>query len=310
MALGDSITAGFGMDGTSGDLNEFRGQSWSIGGDPNATTLANFFRFYNPQIRGASLGTHMIELCYGPLCPPYQYRPSKDVLNSAQSGAMVEDLLQHEMTYLVQQLKSLPGVDFQNDWKHLTLLIGANDLCAACILENYLGPDDFEKNLVAVLEAVRMNVPRVFVSVVEMFNLSQVYDLSLKTPKCVTVHRDFAIECDCLFRKNGNLTRELVDSYVQAYNARSVGIAKYYQSQQYADFTVVAQPFGRNTMLKEFPPDALSTLDCFHPSLITHRAMAVALWNNLITPSANKKTFLNLTDTPLCPTPDTLLYTS
>ena len=29
MALGDSITAGFGIKGTAGILNEYRGRSWS-----------------------------------------------------------------------------------------------------------------------------------------------------------------------------------------------------------------------------------------------------------------------------------------
>jgi len=81
------------------------------------------------------------------------------------------------------------------------------------------------------------------------------------------------------------------------------------QSLQDPEFTVIIQPFGRNTMIQDQPTDLLSTLDCFHPSLIAHEGMAIALWNNLITPSANKKTYLNLTDTPLCPTEDTLLYT-
>jgi len=33
-----------------------QGQSWSIGGDPNAQTVATFLRFYTPNIVGASLG--------------------------------------------------------------------------------------------------------------------------------------------------------------------------------------------------------------------------------------------------------------
>lgn len=33
MAIGDSITAAFGWEGIEGGLDEFRGQSWSIGGD-------------------------------------------------------------------------------------------------------------------------------------------------------------------------------------------------------------------------------------------------------------------------------------
>lgn len=56
MALGDSITAGFGMEGKRGGLHEYRGKSWSIGGDDNATTLPNFLRHYNPNITGYSVG--------------------------------------------------------------------------------------------------------------------------------------------------------------------------------------------------------------------------------------------------------------
>lgn len=58
LALGDSITAGFGMLGTQSsllkDLLEYRGLSWSIGGDPDAVTLPNFLRHYNPKVGGAN----------------------------------------------------------------------------------------------------------------------------------------------------------------------------------------------------------------------------------------------------------------
>jgi len=38
------------------DPKHTQGQSWSIGGDPNAQTVATFLRFYTPNIVGASLG--------------------------------------------------------------------------------------------------------------------------------------------------------------------------------------------------------------------------------------------------------------
>ena len=42
MAIGDSITAAFGMMGIEGGIDEFRGQSWSIGGDDGTiNTLFN-----------------------------------------------------------------------------------------------------------------------------------------------------------------------------------------------------------------------------------------------------------------------------
>ena len=46
-------------------------------------------------------------MCYGPFCLPGQYRPDKDVLNGAQSGAMMRNLLNRELTYLINQLKQV-----------------------------------------------------------------------------------------------------------------------------------------------------------------------------------------------------------
>lgn len=91
MALGDSITAGFGIMGRNVPdiLDEYRGlrhlprlmhrplrltltiscslfslrvRSAPIGGDDSAITMANFFRHYSPNVVGASLGRHVVEL--------------------------------------------------------------------------------------------------------------------------------------------------------------------------------------------------------------------------------------------------------
>lgn len=47
------------------------------------------------------------QLCYGFICPPFQYRPKEDVFNAAQSGAMVLDLISPELKYLLEQLKKV-----------------------------------------------------------------------------------------------------------------------------------------------------------------------------------------------------------
>ena len=51
-------------------------------------------------------------------------------------------------------------------------------------------------------------------------------------------------------------------------------------------------------------------LDCFHPSLIAHQNMAKALWNNMITPAAQKRDYFDFTEAFVCPTNTTLLCTS
>ena len=41
-----------------------QGQSWSIGMDKDAQTVANFLKFYNPSIIGGSLGSHIGEVSH------------------------------------------------------------------------------------------------------------------------------------------------------------------------------------------------------------------------------------------------------
>jgi len=62
MAMGDSITAGFGILGLDGGLDEYRGLSGPIGGDTDAVTIPNFIKYYNPTVIGASVGQHLFEL--------------------------------------------------------------------------------------------------------------------------------------------------------------------------------------------------------------------------------------------------------
>ena len=51
----------------------------------------------------------IVQLCYTYTCPPLQYRPWQDVLNAAQTGAMVKDLVSHEFNYLLRELRKVMG---------------------------------------------------------------------------------------------------------------------------------------------------------------------------------------------------------
>lgn len=56
--VGDSITAGTGIQAKTiiGLLTEYRGLSWSIGGDENVedyVTLANIIKKYNPDVKAS-----------------------------------------------------------------------------------------------------------------------------------------------------------------------------------------------------------------------------------------------------------------
>lgn len=46
-------------------LFEYRGLSYSIGGDTNATTIPNFIKHYQRDVTGYSTGKHLGEYCNG-----------------------------------------------------------------------------------------------------------------------------------------------------------------------------------------------------------------------------------------------------
>ncbi|RUS14747.1 LOW QUALITY PROTEIN: hypothetical protein BC938DRAFT_477243, partial [Jimgerdemannia flammicorona] len=299
MAIGDSITAAFAAKGLAAgtilninNLNENRGVSYAAGGlkltispnlhfwirtwplqDSGATTLPNFFGHYTSNL-GASVGDHLVEVCFGILCPPYQYHPSRDRLNAAQSGALA-----HEVEYLIPQIKATSGIDMKNDWKFLNLQIGSNDLYLSCTDPFGLLPADALK-IIDALETIRKNVPRVVVNLgkpngrrnevlpftaYNLFTLPLHYD-SEHLQRHSGVHRHFEpgllvrtkaiscfrlqfhrlvpslphrnIECGCalLSGEVGELTRAAMDKHTANYNTRLLKIRNDYSSKNYTDF--------------------------------------------------------------------------
>jgi len=103
-----------------------------------------------------------------------------------------------QLDYLLEELHRM-DVDFHHSWKVLTLFIGANDLCLACHNAFDLGSSYWEEHLRKILDTVRDRIPRVLVNMVQLFNMSKIYDLSDSSPYCHDVHRFFFIECDCAF---------------------------------------------------------------------------------------------------------------
>lgn len=307
MGMGDSITAGF---GALSSLNESRGLSFSMGGDPGAITVPNFLSYYNPNLVGYSINGYPSEVCYGNDCPALHYYPGDDGNNAAKSGSMVVDMVSMQINYLIRQVNQNPNSDVQSDWKVLSIMIGANDLCASCAFNlTYLSPDDYESNLMSSLERLRTALPRTFVNLIASPNISQAYNLSLQTNSCVNAQRPLFIQCDCLFAPKAGALRATIDGLMAQFNQRAAKVASYYQQKAYDDFAVVVQPFMRDTNISQLPTRFLSNQDCFHPSQDGQEAMATALWNSMLTPSAYKQTHLDMADIPICPDQTTLLYT-
>lgn len=74
--------------------------------------------------------------------------------------------LDHELDYLISEMKILPGVDFNNDWKFINVQIGSNDQCASCIdsVIDYLTVSDYGTHMTAAVERIRNEIPKVIVN--------------------------------------------------------------------------------------------------------------------------------------------------
>lgn len=134
--------------------------------DIGATTLPNLIRFFTPHVYGPSFGDQFFTFCYGQdLCPDFQYRPSIDYLNAAQSGARSENL-DHELDYLLKQLEDAYQENLiqPSDWKLLTIFIGSNDICHSCTTPSAL-PTSFASNIQKALERIRLNIRNVLVQI-------------------------------------------------------------------------------------------------------------------------------------------------
>lgn len=292
-AIGDSITAGTGIKASTviGLLKEDRGLSWSVGGDGSIKTeitLPNILRVYGTDVKGYSRG-------WGPV-----WMESVSHLNLANPGDKSENM-PGQAEDLVERMKREPGVNFNDDWKVITVFVGGNDLCDFCDDKEKFRAENYVAHIQTALDYLHANVPRAFVNLVEILDISVVKRLNqnlvcdaLHLFLCACAAYPADSEAEAELQMETVRYRELMNQMVLSgrYDTRD-------------DFTVVVQPFFRNTM----PPDlngkpdlSYFAPDCFHLSLKGHRAATEALWNNMIEPVGKKRTMWTPGELVECPT--------
>jgi lysophospholipase L1-like esterase len=315
-ALGDSITAGFVANGQSDPnkeldlkaLVENRGVSFPIGGDEGAITLGNFFAEQNPTIIGRSIGSHLPNICTPTFCFGW-YIPEKDQLNAARTGATATNI-NNQVTYLIDQMKSMSKINFQQDHKFISVLIGANDICRSCRTSSLLTADQFEENIKSLLEKIRLQIPRTIVNLYQLFNVSQLYDLTNNSPFCKERRSSILTsECRCAFEVgvDGDKKRLAMDELTVAYNQKLFKIASEYKEMNSTDFMVALDPAVTRFALKNVTLDYLSNTDCFHPSRKAHELFAKYAWNNLFLSYPEKKTITDFSVEVFRPTSDSVI---
>lgn len=277
-AIGDSITAGFSMESHSlmKDFFEYRGESFSIGAKKGFRTIPNIFSNFYPDLNlhhsCASYSTTFISRSFNDYHKPVD-------CNVAISGAQSYKL--EKMWVAI--LREWSNYNCTNRYKLLTVMIGANDICAYCIngynttIKNYL------ENMENLLKNILRQSGRIFVNIISVFDVSLTMDW--QTPSCKFVHWVIN-ECPCILgRYKQNDASIKVKMLYKDINARLYPLVENYGNRR-DDVVMVVQPILEE--FKIYNSSYLSSLDCFHPSKFADNVMSTILWNNMFLPKDKK----------------------
>ncbi|CAH1792265.1 unnamed protein product [Owenia fusiformis] len=291
-AMGDSITAGTGISAKTLPemLIQYRGQSFSIGGDEDihkVSTLPNILKYYNQKLLGYSQGDGTVD----------SYNAH---LNLAVPGNEAHDM-PGQARDLVDKLRREQGVDYDNDWKMITLFIGGNDLCAVCDDYDTYSATNYINYIQEALDILHAEVPRAFVNMVEVLDVGLLEELN-DGLICSALH---TVECHCAaFPPSGDGYKRFMEE-IEDYQRLTEDLVKGGRYDTKDDFTVVVQPFLKYTKPPRnddgSPDMSFFAPDCFHFSHKGHAAAAEALWNSMLEPLGLKRTEWRLGEPLECP---------
>ncbi|XP_050407232.1 phospholipase B1, membrane-associated [Patella vulgata] len=291
-ALGDSITAGNGIDADTviGSLIQYRGLSWSIGGDEfyeKQITLPNILKHYNPKLYGFSTKEG-------------DYEDADSGYNVAKPGAVSSDL-KDEVNVLINRMKNDSKVDINNDWKMVTLFIGSNDICYYCSSPLMYSSENFTNNIQHILDVLKEELPRTLVNIVPVLNMTSLSELNDHLT-CAISHLAL---CSCAVYPDTPEDKEDIIKLNHNYRQGLIDLLSTSRYDTTDDFTVVLQPFTLDVDIPHTPdgePDfTYFAPDCFHFSRKGHSTFARSLWNNMLQPVGFKNTSMTFDDHLECP---------
>jgi lysophospholipase L1-like esterase len=229
-ALGDSITRAYNACCVQGDQEA---QSWSTGSGPSDGVTSHYERLLQltPAIRGSNF-------------------------NNSVSGAKASDVPRQAVEAVGQ------GAEY------VTMLVGANDLCAPS-LEAMTPVEDFRSQVsqaLAALDEMRPR-PRIFVSSIP--NIHQLWDVLHNEPAAQQAWSAGRICPSMLAASNTAEMREQVVERQVAFNSVLAETCARYESCRSDGGAVYSHAFNAGD---------ISTLDYFHPSLQGQSKLAEITW--------------------------------
>lgn len=79
----------------------------------------------------------------------------------------------------------MENIDFENDWKMISIQIGSNDQCQSCVHPDVYSADNYERYVDAAIQRIRANIPKVIVNIIDQFVLYELYKVILKNNRCI-----------------------------------------------------------------------------------------------------------------------------
>ncbi|XP_017331511.1 phospholipase B1, membrane-associated [Ictalurus punctatus] len=297
-ALGDSLTTAIGANASTvlGVPIEYRDVSWSIGGHGtyrDVITLANIVKLFNPDVIFPAPKRTLND------------RPSSLNETGFNLGVTGHNTVNfsEQARNMIDTFKTYPGLNFKEDWKLVTILIGMNDICDYCKDKKLFSPDNFIKYLTASLDMMMNEVPRLIVNMVQIFTMKPLREVQEPTLAC-QLQKSF---CSCLVRPEENSTElaELTEVNLE-FQRR---LEELLNSDRYfkEDFAVVLQPYATYAQPPRLANGKIDfsyfSPDCFHFTIKGHEELAKGLWNNMFQPP-DKKDLIKIFSEPvklICP---------
>ncbi len=316
-AMGDSITTACGAQAKTilGMLIEFRGRSWSIGGQEELVkivALPNILKTFNPKLFGFSkLADDSLVLSKG------------TGLNVAVSGSFSDSMLLQAKHLVLNMKQASAHINFEEDWKLVTLFIGGNDLCLMCQKPDYFSPENYVNNLREALDYLHANLPRAFVNMVQLINITHIRETNHGLV-CSLIHKRL---CPCAAYPADEAAEELLQEYIAEYRMLTWKLIDSGRYDTSDNFTVVLQPFFEHLQPERLPDSSIDYTylapDCFHFSpkghgkyrifspfflvifvniFVSTALAAIGLWNNMLESVGNKSTNVEENAQLQCPT--------
>ncbi|XP_036811337.1 phospholipase B1, membrane-associated-like isoform X2 [Oncorhynchus mykiss] len=283
-ALGDSLTTAIAANGSTilSVPVEYRHVSWSIGGYgtyQDVITLANIFKLFNPELLGPAPRWTLHGF------PTSINETGFNFAVTGHNSLNVSDQTRH----MIDTFRSYPGLNYKEDWKLVTVLIGMNDICDYCKNKTLFSADNFIYYMTEMLDTMMNEVPRMIVNIVQILPMETLREVQRPSIGCELQKRF----CSCLVLPEDNSTdlKELIELNFE-FQWR---LEKLLESDRFfkEDFAVVLQPYLQNAQPPRLPDGQIDlsffTADCFHFRVKGHEELAKGLWNNMFQPEGQKE---------------------